>query len=514
MHAHGTAFAAATLTAELAAIVSTDVPAGATIKIEAAAGAGKSTALRLYVEARAPRSALLLTFTSAEAKSKEAEYKHRGLDFLLASTLHALAFAATHDLHGGHIGSSFLLSATIVATLTSTSASAWPSARLNALHRSLDVFVTSDAPAMDASHLQRITDDHGVLEAAKAVWLTACDPSASSVLLTHDAYLKVCVMEPARRAAMFSGIETVLLDEAHDCTKAQLDLVAALPRAWALVMVYDSEQRIYGWRHAAMDVYLRAIPAIAVRPLRASWRYGPAVARLASNLLSRHLHHRVQINGNPLLMTTICEVPGAPFVRVCGIGCRLVVVARQWLSLFDVAMAGLASRAVVRIDLGGTGASTMYNTFGGREQLLDVCALYLGRMEHEMLDPSTGAGRFAERGFATYQMAARANGDQKALRACAVVEKFGAALPQLLRRLEVAMSCQSPHCLTLLTVHAAKGGEWEYVFVHNDLKRVADLDLEDEFIQLRMLYVAITRASRTLFLPTVIVSSWFMDIRA
>jgi len=197
MHAHGTAFAAATLTAELAAIVSTDVPAGATMKIEAAAGAGKSTALRLYVEARAPRSALLLTFTSAEAKSKEAEYKHRGLDFLSASTLHALAFAATHDLHGGHIGTSFLLSATIVATLTSTSASAWPSARLDVLHRSLDVFVTSDAPAMDASHLERITDDHGVLEAAKAVWLTACDPSASSVLLTHDAYLKVCVMEPA-----------------------------------------------------------------------------------------------------------------------------------------------------------------------------------------------------------------------------------------------------------------------------------------------------------------------------
>jgi hypothetical protein len=73
----------------------------------------------------------------------------------------------------------------ILATLTSTSASAWPSGRLDALRHSLDVLVISDAPAIDASHLQRITGDQGILEAAKAVWLTACDPSASSVVLTR-----------------------------------------------------------------------------------------------------------------------------------------------------------------------------------------------------------------------------------------------------------------------------------------------------------------------------------------
>jgi hypothetical protein len=39
---------------------------------------------------------------TAEATSKEAEYKHRGLNFMSASTLHAIAFAATHDLYGSH----------------------------------------------------------------------------------------------------------------------------------------------------------------------------------------------------------------------------------------------------------------------------------------------------------------------------------------------------------------------------------------------------------------------------
>jgi len=122
---------------------------------------------------------------TAEATSKEAEYKHRGLNFMSASTLLAIAFAATHDLYGSHSAAHSSSELHLGYTFTSTSASAWPSGRLDVLHHSLDVLVISDAPAIDASHLQRITGDQGILEAAKAVWLTACDPSASSVVLTR-----------------------------------------------------------------------------------------------------------------------------------------------------------------------------------------------------------------------------------------------------------------------------------------------------------------------------------------
>ena len=50
--AHEEATAAAVLTEELEAVVSTDIAAGDTLKVEAMAGSGKSTALRIYAERR------------------------------------------------------------------------------------------------------------------------------------------------------------------------------------------------------------------------------------------------------------------------------------------------------------------------------------------------------------------------------------------------------------------------------------------------------------------------------
>ena len=59
-----------------------------------------------------------------------------------------------------------------------------------------------------------------------------------------------------------------------------------------------------------------------------------------------------------------------------------------------------------------------------------------------------------------------------AIEACAVVETFGVALPELIRKLNAALRSTSSHVLTLLTVHQAKGAEWQHVFVHTDLRRV------------------------------------------
>ena len=77
--AHEEATAAAVLTEELEAVVSTDIAAGDTLKVEAMAGSGKSTALRIYAERRPELQILYLTFTEAEAREKQADYKRRGL---------------------------------------------------------------------------------------------------------------------------------------------------------------------------------------------------------------------------------------------------------------------------------------------------------------------------------------------------------------------------------------------------------------------------------------------------
>ena len=71
----------------------------------------------------------------------------------------------------------------------------------------------------------------------------------------------------------------------------------------------------------------------------------------------------------------------------------------------------------------------------------------------------------------------------------------------------LAAAARGPHML-LLTVHEAKGGEWPFVYVHDDLYRHVLSRRNDATYQLNLLYVAITRATHVLYLPPAIVSSW------
>ena len=521
--AHDLPTAAAVFTEELEAVISTDVAAGDTLKVEAMAGSGKSTMLRIYAERRPELRILYLTFTEAEAREKQADYNRRGLSHVSVSTLHARAFQASFELHHGKVVDQLLLSAESIAKVTCSSSLDWPAARRNALCRVLERFFSSDAEELGDAHLSGETAPAGLLGAARAVWQAALQ---GGVPLSHDMYLKQCCLSPTLRVSMFDGIDLVLLDEAHDCTEAQISLVEAPHgRTWASIMVMDFRQRIYGWRRAASEAYLRALPAIAVRRLSFTWRFGGALATLVSTLLSHHTHDRQSarvVVGNHFRRTQIREVESPPFAAVCGAGGCLVVVARTRLSLFQTAMSSLLSGAVESISFGGN-ADAAYSMFGGREKLLDTYALSIGRSRDAMLVPQHGAARFTELGFAAFRSAATALDSREAMEACFVVLQYGAALPQLLRKLDAALRSASPRAVLLVSVHEAKGREWPFVYLHSDLRRQVvrhakgsldrDGDVDGSY-RLNLMYVAMTRATTTLFLPSSIVASWLRTLNS
>ena len=106
------------VTEELAALLAVELHGGQTLKVNAAAGTGKSTALRLYALRCAPRPILYLTFTKSEAVSKALDYASRGMCHVRVSTLHALAYEATHDVHCGSVTTDVRLTATVLASRT------------------------------------------------------------------------------------------------------------------------------------------------------------------------------------------------------------------------------------------------------------------------------------------------------------------------------------------------------------------------------------------------------------
>jgi hypothetical protein len=500
------------LTPELELLLSTEISSGQTLKVQAAAGTGKSTALRLYATRRPHLHALYLTFSTSEAEIKKKEYGAFGLRHVQVSTLHARAHLVTHDLHGGDVAANLELTATALAALTKTSPIDWSLARRTSVERVVSRFTASLCPSFDETLLEG--ESMAILEAGRAVWKAACDPH-HPLRPTHDMYLKASLLSKERRSAMFKDIDIVFVDEAQDLTEAQLALVEDHnDRHWSSILVYDFRQRLYGFRHAASEAYLRGLPSVAVLHLTSSWRFGGRLASLASALVRHHSNTTATVGvphvvGNHERITHVREVRDIPFDEVCGVGGCLAIVARSNRSLFSLAVAALACPSVKHLSYSGD-EDGLFSAFGGRDSLLDAVALRMGCSAHQMCDQKGRAARFADLGYVAYRMAASSAGWRGDSEACAMVDRYGSALVDIVRRLVVLVTASpSLPSVCLLTVHAAKGGEWRHVYVHTDLQRMRRaMHGDDLSFQLNLVYVAVTRATHALYLPHAIVASW------
>ena len=132
-----------------------------------------------------------------------------------------------------------------------------------------------------------------VLPLAKKLSKDRLDPK-SVVLCSHDTYLKRFQLSNPKL-----GYDVIFLDEAQDTTDVVLDIIQK--QKAQQIYVGDKNQAIYGWRGAinAMEkVDLKALP------LTQSWRYGQAVAEVATRILD----NGVIVVGNPDIKSTIGRV--------------------------------------------------------------------------------------------------------------------------------------------------------------------------------------------------------------
>jgi len=498
------------ITPELTALLGMDVPVGQTLKVAAAAGTGKSTALRMYAASRPQLRFLYLTFSRPEACSKREEYAAAGMAHVTVSTLHALAYEATQDLHRGQASEAMPLTAAFLSRATRTSSAEWPRPRRALVHAVLDNFAASTAHVLSGEHLPDGSQaNDGLLSAARCAWHAACDP-LDPMPPSHDLYLKASLLSFERRVSMFRDVDVVLLDEAQDCTGAQLALVVApAERTWASILVFDHRQRLYGWRRAASRLHLDSLPAMATLYLSHTWRFGSLLASLASAVVQCHGAYGEQecVIGNAQRSTVIVQVAGPPFGRVCGAGTTLAVVAKTNRALFAIAAEAVECTAVERIIV-GDGSASIFDMFGGEDRLVDALSLRMGCGVHQFSTSDCRAALFSEVGYAAYRAAAASRQWKADIEACYAVDRFGASLWDLVRRLRRACRSSSAANVVLLTVHAAKGGEWSHVYVHTDLQKSLRAEGDAAEYELNLLYVAITRARKMLYLPPPLVVSW------
>lgn len=313
---------------------------GGTLVIEAGAGTGKTSTLRMLGAVRPRKSGLYVAYT----KPVQIEAARSFPTNVQARTAHSLAFAAfgapmRGRLYGPRITTreaAKILRARPVrldqdVTIADSTIAAMALQTVSNFCHSADRAISVRHFAPPIAPLERDTTQLAdiVVRLARRAWDDLTAPSGR-LRPFHDVYLKLWQLSSPKLPFDF-----ILFDEAQDADPAIADVVTHQDAQ--LVAVGDGAQAIFGWR-GARD-FLDRVEAEHQVQLTQSWRFGEAIAAEANTWLSV-LNARLRLEGSPH-RTSIIGPIGVPDAILCrtNAGC-VAEVMRAHTQRLPVALVG------------------------------------------------------------------------------------------------------------------------------------------------------------------------------
>ena len=433
---------------------------GRSLKIEAVAGAGKTHTLAAAARAREGERKLYLVYNRDMATAA----RHRLPEDTRVMTLNALAFRAIVQgtpygakWKGGHVG--------VATVLRRYGEVARPYAR--AALDTLERFFNSADPEPAAPHLPpgvEPEDREEVLVLAEALWAAMRDP-ADDFPLTHGAYVKLWQERKVPIPA-----DVLFVDEAQDLNPVLVDALSRFEGQ--LVLVGDPHQQIYGFRGAVNAMEAFGLPTVR---LSRSFRFGPAVARLAQRVL-RYGGRKV-------------EVRGAGETRVS----RFLSPARTPFTVLMRTNLGVLAEGLRQA---GRPLHLVGDWRDALNILLAMSALRRGRStDHPLLKKHRNykdlrAAAFAERGRAWLRPYVE------------LLETWGRRFEERAALLVDSLVAEGEAEVLISTLHRAKGAEWDRVRIGSDFRLPSPEALRSgnpaAAEELNAVYVALTRPRKHL----------------
>jgi hypothetical protein len=304
------------------------------------------------------------------------------------------------------------------------------------------------------------------LDGARHVWgrmLSGRDP----LPLGHDGYLKLWGLSRPIIAADY-----IMLDEAQDTNPVVLDILQR--QRGQLIYVGDRYQQIYEWRGAVNA--MESIETDASTYLTTSFRFGNAIADLATKMLVK-LGESQPVRGNPNIVS-----------RIGAINNPAAVLART--------NATTISAVIEALDAG-----RKPHLVGDKSELMDMLRGVQALRENE---PSTCPAFFGFKSWNEVLEFARTDEGAHLVMFVNLVEKRGEK--QLMWALNRTVDEEKAD-LVISTAHKSKGREWKSVRLMDDFLRSSPTDKENrgpDPAEMRLLYVALTRAKESLDVPSTI----------
>lgn len=461
---------------------------GSSLAIEAGAGTGKTSTLKLLAQSTGRRGQYV-AFNKAIVG--EAGAKMPGT--VTCSTAHSLAFRAVgrqyrarldnarrmrsvdiaarlrinavevDDPFGG--GKPKIISSSYLAGLVMTAVRRFCQSADLEIGAKHVPYIEGIDPILDGkrTYVQNNEVARQLVPALQRAWADLMSESGN-LSFSHDHYLKAWHLSGPR-----IGADYILFDEAQDANPVMVAIVAAQDHA-QLVWVGDSQQQIYTFTGAVNA--LATIPSDARTFLTQSFRFGPAIAEVANGILARIPAAELRLVGTPSIASVVAPVddPDAILTRTNATAVRTV--------LAEQAQGG-------RPALVG-GGEDIARFARGAQDLMTT-----GFSDHPDL------ACFSDWAEVKRYVAEDEQGGDLRLNVT-LVEDFGVQV--ILDALDRTVA-ERDASVVVSTAHKSKGREWSSVQIAGDFPSSDSGRLGDE--ELRLLYVACTRARRELDIESV-----------
>jgi len=457
------------ITAQQAALV--HGPVEGIIKVNAFAGAGKTTSLCALASRHADKRCLYLAFS----KAAQMDASKRFASSARCLTIHGLAFASFGKKYVHKLGQP--RSIDIIRRMGIP----WNWQLADAVVQTIGAWCVSDweeFPKSACAVNGTLTGTPSMLAQAagiaKQAWQRMCDP-AGDMPMSHDGYLKLFQLSQPRIDA-----DLIMLDEGQDTNPVTWAIVRC--QACPLVIVGDRYQSIFQFRGAINAMQIAK--ADREYPFTQSFRFGPRVARIATDLLRMFYREQAAIEGlgpDTLITATPQGSPRA-------------ILARTNATVFQHAVKAIRCGQ----SLGFAGGVNAY----GFEKLLDVN--HLAQERHDRIRDDL-IRTFPS--FSHFMEYSKQSGDLEAKRQIEAVLAYGDELETLIPSIhQSAQTDLSKAFIVLATAHRAKGLTLDHVELADDFPELLDAvgaPLQADQLdrqEVNLLYVALTRPRLTLSL--------------
>lgn len=465
-----------TPTREQAAVIAAVVEKPKVLVIEAGAGTGKTSTLRMIADSLRG-SGQYTAFNSSLVSESKAKF---GGTRVSCNTTHSLAFRAVgknyaHRLNGSRVRAEQValalgIHAVSIDLAEGVSKRLGPGFLASQVLGAIRRFCQSADPVVSVSHFRYVDgidkpapdgsrryDNNGrlrdlLLPFAEAAWEDLVDPDGT-LPFSHDHYVKIWQLGTPVISADY-----VLLDEAQDTAPVMLDILRQ--QKCQIILVGDSAQQIYEWRGA-----VNALASFEGAPsylLSQSFRFGPTIAQIANAVLcSMDEQPKLRLKGLASIPSVIQEVaePKAILCRTnaVAVSTLLAEMAREKRPFLVGGGAEVVSFVRAALDL-QEGKGTNHPELACFETWTEV-------QEYSKLDEGEDLKLMVK-----------------------IIDEFGAKT--ILDALNRMPSREDLADVVVCTAHKSKGREWDSVRLASDFPTAGRSDDSDR----KLLYVAVTRA--------------------